>query len=64
MNDIFSVPLTKQEYCYLLPVERSKLLCRVFDDGVEEYAFIGSGEDIEFMKRRLKYLDIEVMHGK
>ena len=47
--------ISRERYRYLLPVLRSKLLCRHTRYG-EEYSFIGTLEDREDMLRRCRYL--------
>lgn len=48
-----SYRLTKEEYNYLLPVLRDKLL---YKGGIDKYYFCGDGDELDDMLSRLKGL--------
>lgn len=63
----YSFRITKEQYNYLLPVCRNKLLYAYngisFKNGTKKdlYAFIGSREDFDDIVNRCKYLDEDLL---
>lgn len=63
----YSFRLTKEQYSYLLPIFRSKLLYVyngiVFKNGTKTdlYSFIGSREEFTDVLNRCKYLDEDLL---
>jgi hypothetical protein len=55
MQRDYSFQITREQYNYLLPVLRTKLLARV-DRKIDKWFFIGTEEDHLDMLNRCKYI--------